>query len=103
MTHCPSRRVDRRLALTGRVEPGAMRTGDLAAKVGDGGDQGWPSLGRRIGIGAVIATWMETQRAYSMQGWNAAAAQIRFRDRAGNRLRHRKQAAGGFGRSTRGR
>ena len=69
MTHCPPRRVDRRLALTRRVEPGAMRAGDLAAKVGDGGDQGWPSLGRRIGIGAVIAARMEAQRADSMQGW----------------------------------
>ena len=47
MAHRPSRRVDRRLVPPRWVEPGAMRAGDLAVEIGDGGDHRRPGLGRR--------------------------------------------------------
>ena len=50
--HRPPRRLDRRLAVAGRVEPGAMHAGDLAVEIGDGGDHRGPDLKRRtIGVG----------------------------------------------------
>ena len=78
-----------------------MRAGDPAGKVGDGGDQRRPDLGRRVGIGPVVAAGMETERSGFVQSRNAAFAQVRFCDGALNRLRHREQAARGFGRSDR--
>ena len=63
MAHGPPRRVDRRLVAAGRVEPGAVRTGDPAVEIGDGGDQCRPGLGRCVVIGAVVAARVEAQRA----------------------------------------
>jgi hypothetical protein len=76
MTHRAPWGVDRRLVVAGRVEPGAMRTGDIAAEISDGGDQGWPDLGRRVGIRPVIAARVETQGCGILQGRDAALAQI---------------------------
>ena len=92
MTHCAPRRVDRCFVAARRVEPSAMRAGYLAGEVGDGGDQRRPDLGRRIGIGPVIAAGVEAQRCGIVQSRNAALAQIRFCDCPRNRLRHREAA-----------
>ena len=51
IAHRPPWRVDRRLAErrvaeAARVEPGAMRAGQAAREIGDGGDHGGPRLGR---------------------------------------------------------
>ena len=54
--------VDGCLVLARPGEPSAMRSGDLAAKIGDRGDQGRPGLGRAIFIGAIVAARMEAQR-----------------------------------------
>ena len=99
----PPWRVDGGLIAGGRVEPGTVRPGDCASEVGHGRNQRWPSLGGCIVIGAVIAARMKTQRPKSTQSRDAAAAQIGFRDRAGQRLRHGEQPAGRFGRSCRSR
>ena len=48
MAHRAARRVDRRLAAAGRVEPGAMGAGDPAVEIGDGCDHRRPGLGRRV-------------------------------------------------------
>ena len=78
-----------------------MRAGDPAGEVSDRRDERRPDLGLRVGIGPVIAAWMETKRSGFVQNRNAALAQIRFYDGALNRLRHREQAARRFGRSDR--
>ena len=62
MTHGAPRRVDGSLVVARRVEPGAMRAGDVAGEVGDGGDQCRPDLGRRVGIGPIIAARVKAQR-----------------------------------------
>ena len=59
MTHRAPWRVDGRLVVAGWIEPSAMRAGDLAGEVGDGGDQRRPDLGRRIDIGPVVAAGVE--------------------------------------------
>ena len=38
-----------------------MRPGDLAVKIGDGGDHRRPSLGRRVIVRPVIAARMESE------------------------------------------
>ena len=99
MAHGPPRRVDRRLVAAGRVEPGAVRAGDLAVEIGDRGDHRRPGLGRRVGIGPIVAARVKAQASGSVQSRNAASAQIRFGDCARNRLRHGEEPACGFRRS----
>ena len=58
--HRAALRGDRRLAEMGRrepvrVQPGALRAGDPAIAIGDGRDQGRPSVHRAVGIGSVVA------------------------------------------------
>jgi hypothetical protein len=67
VTHCAPRRVDGGFVLAHRVEPGAMRAGDSTGGVGDRGDQRRPDLGRRVGIGPVIAAGMKAQRCGPVQ------------------------------------
>jgi hypothetical protein len=78
-----------------------MRSGDLAVKIGDGGDHGRPSLGRRVMVGPVIAARVEAQVRGSVQSRNAAIAQIGFHDSARNRPRHGEQAPRRFRRPSR--
>ena len=101
MAHRSPRRVDRRLVVAGRVEPGAMRSGDLAVEIGDRGDHRRPGLGRRPGVRAIVAAGMKAQASGSGQSSNAAIAQIRFYDCAENRLRHGEQPLRRFRRSGR--
>ncbi len=76
-----------------------MRSGDLAVKIGDGGDHGRPSLGRRVIARPVIAARMETKTRGTMENRNAALAQIDLRWSAGNRTRHGEQPPPRFRRS----
>ena len=78
-----------------------MRAGDRAVEIGDGGDHRRPGLGRRVCVGPVVAARMEAEAAGSVQSRDAASAQIRFRDRARDRLRHGEQAPRRFRRSGR--
>ena len=93
-----SRRRDRRLRHAGRVEPGAMRAGNVAREVGGSGDQCRPGVAggvrRVVLVTPVVAARMETQRRAVPQILNTAIAQIRFCDRAADRLGHGEQAAG---------
>src|SRR5262249_34431355 len=82
-------------------EPGAVCAGDVAAEVGDSSNQCRPDLSRRVGVEPVIAAGVEAQRWSVVQSRDAAIAQVRFRDRAGNRLCHREQPSRGFRRSHR--
>ena len=91
VAHRPARRIDRRLAAPGRIEPGAMRAGDAAVEIGDGGDHRRPGLGRRVCVGPIVAARMEAQAVGAVQGSDAASPQIRLHERAGNRLRHGEQ------------
>ena len=84
------------LPLARRIEPGAVRAGDTAVEIGDGGDHRRPGLGRSIVVGPIVAARMEAQRCASVQSRNAASAQIRFRERAGDRLRHGEESSRGF-------
>jgi len=76
---------------------------DATGEVRDGGDQCWPHFGRRVSVGPVITARMEAQGGHVVQGTNAAIAQIRLCNRAGNPLRHREQPSCGFWRSDLGR
>jgi len=71
MTHGAPRRLDGSLVAQ-RIEPGAMGTGHGADEVSHGCDQCRPDLGGRIGIGAVVAARVKTQRSDLVQSRNAA-------------------------------
>ena len=89
------------LSLARRVEPGAMRSGDPAAKIGDRGDQGRPGLGRAVLVGAIVAARMEAQRVACSHGDDATTAQVGFRKRARDRPGHGIETARRLGRTTR--
>ena len=94
MAHRPPRRVDGGLILSQRVEPGAMRAGDVACEIGDGSNHRRPGLGQRVGIGAIVAARVESQCADIIEMGDPAMAQVELDERAGDRLRHRNQPAG---------
>ena len=56
VTHRPPRHRNRRLAPAGRIEPGALHTGDRAVFVGDRGDQRGPSVACSSGLPAPHGT-----------------------------------------------
>ena len=89
--HGPPRRIDRRLAEAVRRKPGAMRAGDRAGKIGDGGDHRRPGLGRRAVVRTIVAARMEPQRARIVHSLDAAMAQVGLDECAANRLRHGDQ------------
>ncbi len=76
-----------------------MRPGDPSVEIGDGGDHRRPGLGSRASIRPAIALGMEAEVFRSRQRHDAALAQIGFRERARNRLRHGEQPPRGFRRS----
>ena len=78
-----------------------MRPGDLSVEIGDGGDHRRPGLGSRASIRPAIALGMEAEVFRSRQGRDAPLAQIGFRERARNRLRHGEQPPRRFRRSRR--
>jgi hypothetical protein len=80
-----------------------MCAGELAVKIGDGGDHCGPGLGRTVLVGPIVAARVEAQRSGSVQSRNAAFAEIRFYESAQNRLRHGEQPPSRFRRSKRGR
>ena len=97
VAHRPSRRVDRRLAErrlgeAAGIEPGAMRAGQMAGEIGDGGDHRRPGLGRAVLVRPIVAARVEAQASGSVQSRNAAIAEIRFYESACNRLRHGEQS-----------
>jgi len=89
--HRPSRRVDRRLAEAVRRKPSAMRAGDAAVEIGDGGDHGRPGLGRRALVRPIITARVEPQRARVVDRLDAAIAQVGLDQRAADRPRHREE------------
>ena len=82
-THGPPRRIDRRLADAVRRKPGAMRAGDRAGKIGDGGDHRRPGLGRRAVVRTIVAARMEPKRARIVHSLDAAMAQVGLDECAG--------------------
>ena len=91
VAHRPAWGIDRRLVAPGRIEPGAMRAGDVALKIGNSRDHCGPDFGRGVCLGTIVAARMESQAVDAMQVSDAASPQIGFHDRAGNRLRHGEQ------------
>jgi len=89
--------LDRRLVGAVRCEPGAMRAGDPAFEIGDGGDHRWPGFGRAMIVGPVVAARMEAEVSGSVQSRNAAIAEIRLYRGAADRLRHGEQSPCRFG------
>jgi len=83
-THRATRRVDRRLAATGRIKPGAVDAGDDAIEGGDRGDQGGHGFRRQVLIRLVVAARMEVKARGLVQGRDAAGPKIRLGDRAMN-------------------
>ena len=67
MTHRAPWCIERCLISPRRVEPGAMRAGDVAFEIGHGSDHRRPGLGRRVRIGTIIATRVESEAAEVMQ------------------------------------
>ena len=61
VAHCLPRRIYRCLAGTVRGQPCAVRAGDPAIEVGDGGDHGGPGLRRAIVLGPPVAVGVEAQ------------------------------------------
>src|SRR5258708_18803411 len=55
VTHRPAWGIDRRLVAAGRIEPGAMRTGDVALEVGHSSYHCGPYFGRRVALGAIVS------------------------------------------------
>ena len=55
--------VDRSLAESVRRKPGAMRAGEGARKIGDGGDHRRPGHRRRTVVRAIVAARVEPQRS----------------------------------------
>ena len=101
IAHRAARRLDRRLAEPVRREPGAVRPGDGAGEIGDGGDHRRPGLDRRTVVRAVVAPWMKPQRARIVNGPDAATAEIRLDERPADRPRHGDQPPRGLGRAGR--
>ena len=93
MAHRASWRIDWRLVSPRRVEPGAMRAGDVAFEIGDGGDHRCPGLGRAAGLRTVVAARVESQRREIVEISDMAMAQVELDKCAGDRLRDRKQPA----------
>ena len=97
-TACPRRwPIARRGVSTGalprpdRIEPGAVRAGDVALEIGDSRDHRRPGFGRGVCLGTIVAARMESQAVDAVQVRDAAFTQISFHERAGNRLRHGEQ------------
>jgi hypothetical protein len=61
VTHRSARRIDRRFVAPGRIEPGAVGTGDAALEIGHRRDHRRPGFGRGIGLATVVAARMESQ------------------------------------------
>ena len=51
------------------IEPGAMRAGDDAGKIGDGGDHGRPGLGRQMLVWSVSNTADGSAAPRFRQAW----------------------------------
>ena len=91
VAHRPAWGIDRRLVAPGRIEPGAVRAGDVALEIGNSRDHCRPGFGRGVCLGTIVAARMESQAVDAMQVSDAASPQVGFHDRAGNRLRHGEQ------------
>jgi hypothetical protein len=69
-----------------------MRAGQMAGKIGDGGDHRRPRLGRAVLVRPMVTARMETQASGSVQKRNAAITEIRFYESAFDRLQHGEQS-----------
>ena len=94
--HGLTRRLDRRLAGAGWVEPCAMHASDRAAKIGDTGNHRRPILARRLVMCTVVAPRVKAQRSDIVQTVYAAMAKIGFHQCAGlTATAMRRRAASG--------
>jgi len=59
-----------------------MHAGDAAVEIGDGGDHGRPSLGRRVLVRPIITARVEPQRVGVVDRLDAAIAQVHLDQRA---------------------
>src|SRR5436190_16634657 len=67
VAHRPARRCDWRLAAPRRIEPGAVRAGDVSLKVGNSRDHCGPGFGWGVSLGTVVAARMESQAVDALQ------------------------------------
>jgi hypothetical protein len=73
----------------------------MAGEIGDGGDHRGPGFRGLMLVRSVVAARVEAQRFGSVQGRNAAVAQIRFNEGTFDRLRHGEEPPCGLRRSGR--
>ena len=86
LAHGAPRIGNRRLVAGGRVEPGAMDSGDIARLVGDRRDQGGPCP---ADIGGVVLGWMIEAMGMETKPFGIA----KVADRAGRQIGAGKGAA----------
>ena len=72
VTHRAAWSIDWRLVAPRRIEPCAVRAGDVSLEVGNSGDHSGPNFGCGVCPGTVVATRMESQAVDAMQVGYAA-------------------------------
>src|SRR5258708_21397885 len=97
--HGSSRRVDGCLAKAVRRKPGAVRAGDLAVEIGDGGDHRRPPLSRRTVVRATVAARVIPQSTAIVDGLDATIVQVGLDERPADRLRYGEEPLRRFRRS----
>ena len=102
VTHGTPLRLDSRLPLSVRCQPGAMHALQGPCPIGDRSDQRRSGEAPGLALIPMPALRVEAQRAHVATLGEAPGAEVGFRKRACDRHRGRKQARGGFWCSARG-
>lgn len=97
MAHGPARIGKRGFAVAVAGQPGALKAGEIAVKIGDDAKKRGPALARGIAIGAVVAGGMKAKRRPVEAGRDAAIAQICLGQRPMDGARQAIELFGGGG------